>query len=247
MTSQRNYWNQLASGQLDAAVIDPNDRIGRKNSYLAGIRDANILVALERSCGRGPVLDLGCGTGSLSSSLSAAGWPVIGLDISEGLLARTSERGLPDDCLFVRFDGQKLPLADASVAAITTYVVLTHVIEDSHLDRLLRECLRVLMPGGRLVAIEQATSRPIRNLTGWKHQRPLHEWRARFAGSGFKVNRQQAIRYGRFPTTPLVRLGIVPRRAFPWLARCEASFGRWWGVPLVGYCDVLFELGSAHE
>ena len=61
--------------------------------YLAYARDACV-------AGVSPVLELGCGTGRVTIPLAEAGHEVIGIDLSEPMLARcrakVSERGLEE-------------------------------------------------------------------------------------------------------------------------------------------------------
>lgn len=56
----RAYWDDLSRIDPDAAIIDPNDRRGSKNRYLAGIRDAAFRDGLRRhAVNAGVLLDLG--------------------------------------------------------------------------------------------------------------------------------------------------------------------------------------------
>lgn len=93
------------------------------------------------------VLELGCGTGRLLAALDA---PVrIGVDISVGMLGRARQRGLA----VVLADAHALPFADHSFEA-----VLAPKGVFRYLDPLsaMRECARVLAPGGQLVVHQYA-------------------------------------------------------------------------------------------
>ena len=114
MKEQADHWDRLSVHPPDASVIDPGDRSGRKNRYIASVRDESILESLNGIRADSVVLDFGCGTGSLTRALVASGRHVLGVDISAGLLQRTPERALGDSALFVRYDGTRLPVADAS-------------------------------------------------------------------------------------------------------------------------------------
>ena len=246
MTGQRDYWDSLASYPIDASVIDPNDTKGFKNRYLVGIRNHAVLRAID-SVGSAPVvLDLGCGTGGLSAAVVGGGASVIGLDISKGLLSRTGERGMSDRALFACYDGMAFPVQDSGVDAVVTYVVLNHVIEDEVLDVVLSECWRVLKPGGRMVCIEQVRRHEHLDVRGWKRQRRLSTFVEKFSDAGFLVRSHDVIRYGRFPSTQLIRFGLVADALFPVFSSAERCYGRVWGVPFWGYCDVLFVLDKAH-
>lgn len=242
MTVQRDYWDSLASYPIDASVIDPNDTKGFKNRYLAGVRDRAVLGALGQIGNSPIVLDLGCGTGGLSAALAGGGAAVIGLDISKGLLSRTGERGLSDRALFACYDGMAFPIQESGVDAVVTYVVLNHVIEEEVLDVVLSECLRVLKVGGRMVCIEQVRRHEYLDRGGWKRQRKLEGFLAAFSRAGFRVRSHDIIRYGRFPSTQLIRFGMVPEALFPAIASAERLYGRIRGIPAWGYGDVLFVL-----
>lgn len=242
MAEQERYWDGLSGLALDASVIDPNDRSGHKNHYLAAMRDRSIIEALASIDRVGPILDLGCGTGSLTRALVADGRHVVAMDISQGLLGRSSERELGTAALFARFNGRDLPLRSGSVAAVTTYVVLNHVIGEGELPALLQEIRRVLAPGGIVVAIEQIRRRPRLDQAGWKLQRTYTQFVDAFTAAGLTVVGSDILRYGHFPTTYLVRWGWLPRTCAGALARLERSFARIRGIPLQDYCDVRFVL-----
>ncbi len=74
---------------------------------------------VERDClerllgaGNGRCLDLGCGTGIAIPATARLGWTVVGLDVSEAMLARAAEREGASE--LVRGSGDSLPFPDAS-------------------------------------------------------------------------------------------------------------------------------------
>lgn len=94
------------------------------------------------------VLDLGCGTGLLTRRLQQeAGRPdVTGADFSAGMLEQASRDST--GITWVRASAVSLPFADDSFDAITSTEAF-HWFPDQ--DAALRECHRVLVPGGRLL------------------------------------------------------------------------------------------------
>lgn len=237
---QRQHWNRLAHLDPDAAVIDPHDRRGDKNAYLAAIRNETIAQSLAAR-GVRTVLDLGCGTGSLGRTLLGLGARVVGLDIAQSLLARVAERGFGDAYLPVLYDGRHFPIGDASVDAIATYGVLIHIAEDSHLLKVLSECARVLAPGGVLIAIEQVRRKIRDQPSAFKRFRTLESYRELIAEAGLRIRRTEILRYGHAPWLYLIRFGWVPRRLHGRLARLERWLGSRIGVLPWDYCDALFE------
>lgn len=100
------------------------------------------------------VLDVACGTGDLIELARARGARVVGVDFAPGMLAIARRRGLAAG--LVRGDALALPLADASVDAVTCAFALRNFVA---LAPFLEEAARVLRPGGRLALLEVATPR----------------------------------------------------------------------------------------
>lgn len=95
------------------------------------------------------VLELGVGTGRLSSATAALGHHVIGIDVSEAMLDRF--RPTPGS-LAIRADMRILPFA---AAAFDTVLIATNTLFNLHGEGMhaqcVAECRRVLRLGGRLV------------------------------------------------------------------------------------------------
>jgi len=94
------------------------------------------------------VLDVACGTGDLCDVLTAAGYRAIGVDFSAGMLAAAHT-----DAPLVRADALTLPVPDATVDGVVSGFALRNLVD---LEQFLRECARVLRPGGRTTALETA-------------------------------------------------------------------------------------------
>lgn len=90
------------------------------------------------------VLDLGAGTGKLTSTLAAAGHRVTALDPSEGMLAVLA-RSLPQVRAVVG-PAEQLPFDDGSFDAVTV-AQAWHWLDH---EAAAAECARVLRPGGLL-------------------------------------------------------------------------------------------------
>jgi ubiquinone/menaquinone biosynthesis C-methylase UbiE len=114
-------------------------------------RRASIFV--ER-CGLAPgrrALEIGCGTGIFLEKVAPSGARLVGLDLSEDLLAKARARvAAAPNVVLHRGNAEHLPYVDASFDAVYGSSVLHHL----DLDRALREVLRVLRPGGRCAFTE---------------------------------------------------------------------------------------------
>jgi SAM-dependent methyltransferase len=102
------------------------------------------------------VLDLGCGRGEVAALLAKAGAEAFGLDYSAAALgiARQVEamcRGrVAGRMVLVQADATIFPFAGEAFDRIVMADVVEH-LHDWQLDRVYRECLRVLRPGGLLL------------------------------------------------------------------------------------------------
>jgi 2-polyprenyl-3-methyl-5-hydroxy-6-metoxy-1,4-benzoquinol methylase len=93
----------------------------------------------------GRLLDIGCGKGDFLARMRGRGWEVEGLEVdSEAVKFACSRHGLTIHHGAL----ETLGLPDGSFDAVTANHVIEHVHEPI---ALLRECLRVLKPGGVLV------------------------------------------------------------------------------------------------
>ena len=96
------------------------------------------------------VLDVGCGTGVDLVRFAQGGADAFGVDLAEAAIALArqnfAQRGLPAG--LVVGDGERLPLADASVDYVFAHGVVQYTADPR---RLVDECRRVLKPGGRAI------------------------------------------------------------------------------------------------
>jgi ubiquinone/menaquinone biosynthesis C-methylase UbiE len=91
------------------------------------------------------VLDVGCGDGTFCTFVSRQNRVVVGVDSDPSVLA-SSTTGVR--CLVA--SAEALPFADESFGAVTMTMVLHHLDDP---ERALRELVRVLEPGGVLLAL----------------------------------------------------------------------------------------------
>jgi 2-polyprenyl-6-hydroxyphenyl methylase/3-demethylubiquinone-9 3-methyltransferase len=103
------------------------------------------------------LLDLGCGGGLMAPYVSARGYRHVGVDLVPSALGLAAEHGVE----VIRADLTALPFPDGCVDVVCAGEVLEHVAD---LDAVAREAVRVLRPGGLLVADTLAATRRSRLL-----------------------------------------------------------------------------------
>jgi 2-polyprenyl-3-methyl-5-hydroxy-6-metoxy-1,4-benzoquinol methylase len=99
------------------------------------------------------VLDLGCGTGSLSVLLALEGFRVSGIDLSERMLERARAKALAAgvDISFTQGDAGALELAPAQFDVLLDRHVLWAM---EHAPAALTDWVRLVRPGGSIVLVE---------------------------------------------------------------------------------------------
>lgn len=100
---------------------------------------------------KGPLLDLGCGTGFLLTLLAKEGYQVTGIDVSEKMLekARMRARAAGVKVDFVCQDIKQLSL-NRRFGAITSKETFAHLLSVQDVSLVLRLCYEHLDPGGTL-------------------------------------------------------------------------------------------------
>ena len=131
--------NETLIAQLDAVDESPGAAALRARSY-----------ELLRAARGALVVDVGCGAGRAVAELADQGLPVMGIDVSDQMIALARERWPHGQ--FRVGDAYALPLEDGEAAGYRADKVI-HALADPR--RALAEARRVLAPGGRIVVCGQ--------------------------------------------------------------------------------------------
>src|SRR5262249_12622785 len=146
-----------------------------ENAQTLGRRDVPFWRRVGTAA-RGPVLELGCGTGRVSLPLARAGVDLVGVDRSPPLLARARRR--ESSVRFVRGDIRELPFRARSFAAvIAPYGILQSLTRPRDLTSTLASVARVIEPGGTF-GIDLVPDVP-----RWKEYRNRVQLRGRAGGA----------------------------------------------------------------
>jgi SAM-dependent methyltransferase len=165
----------------------------------------------------GAVLELGCGWGEFINQIRAK--TKLGMDLNPETARRLNPdvRFLEQDC------SAPWPLADGSLDAVFTSNFFEHLPDKATLSRTLKEALRCLRPGGRLVCLGPN----IRYLPGaywdfWDHYLPLTDRSLveglELAGFGIERSRDRFLPYtmSQDRTPPLWMVWLYLRLPIVW-------------------------------
>ncbi|MCO5123549.1 MAG: class I SAM-dependent methyltransferase [Rhizobacter sp.] len=244
---ESEYWNEQArrteshagQAELRVAITDRHDHAMPWLPYLGvPVLVERLLAELQPLAGR-RVLDLGCGTGFLSTLLALHGAEVHAVDVSDGALRIAAERarlsGVGDKVHVCCIPGERL---DAFEDGFFDAAAGSFVLHHADLDDALPELKRVLKPGAPAAFIET-----------WGRNRPLMLARALVPGRAGveKSSSDDEAPLGRaqersieahfpgarfeFPELLCVRmLGVLPFLKGPGAHRSLAALDRWLGA-----------------
>jgi len=116
-----------------------------RTDFWKAVFQAEITYLVQHLAGCKDILSVGCGPAVIESALSDRGFSVTGLDVSHEALDRA-----PDNIRTVAGRAEDMPLPKCSFDAVI-YVASLQFVEDY--ERAIKETVRVLRPGGRLIAM----------------------------------------------------------------------------------------------
>ena len=107
----------------------------------------------ENGIGEGILLDMACGTGTLSKMFAQKGFDVVGIDASEEMLSRAQEKKLEEnfDALFLCQKMEELDLFGTIDAAVCTLDSLNHVTEKEKIREIFRRVALFMNDNGLFI------------------------------------------------------------------------------------------------
>jgi SAM-dependent methyltransferase len=143
------------SAVFGSVYADAYDTLYQDKDYAA---ECDLIERVFREHGRGPVrsvLDLGCGTGNHAIPLARRGYEVVGVDRSEGMLARArvkaAEALAGQRVEFRQGDVRDVALGRPFDAAVMMFAVLGYQPANADVRAALRTVRGHLRPGGLFV------------------------------------------------------------------------------------------------
>lgn len=223
---QAQYASEAGLAARQAVYVDTITGPDAREVVLAAILDPEPRAVLE----------VGCGQGELAERIAATGVHVVATDQSPRMVELTLARGLDARVA----DAQELPFDGGSFDVVVAAWMLYHVPD---IGRAIAEFARVLRPGGRLVAVTNASDHlaEMRALVG------LGRWELPFAAENADallresfghVERHDAFGTVTFPEIDAIRAYYdSSERLRPYLARLPERLD----APLVARrCPVVF-------
>jgi SAM-dependent methyltransferase len=135
--------------EAEAATFDDEPDHGLRDPRTRRAWDARLRSWLPERAG--DVLDLRCGTGSLSLLAAEQGHRVTGVDLAPAMVALAREKLAGRDALFLVGDAAAPPVGDRRFDVVLVRHVLWTLPDPG---RVLRHWWSLLRPGGRLVLVE---------------------------------------------------------------------------------------------
>jgi SAM-dependent methyltransferase len=157
MYSPKEYWTDLAERyDSDASGFAPILH-PRAPSWFNRVIDDLQFRALRRAIAIAKVpqgaqfLDVGCGTGRWLRRYAELGFSAMGVDATMGMLRVA--RAHQTECPLVAGLASDLPFPDAAFECVSDITVVQHLPYELQ-SRALKEMVRVLRPGGRMILLE---------------------------------------------------------------------------------------------
>ena len=107
----------------------------------------------DNGVGEGILLDMACGTGTLSKMFAQKGFDVVGIDASEEMLSRAQEKKLEEnfDALFLCQKMEELDMFGTVDAAVCTLDSLNHVTEKEKIREIFRRVALFMNDNGLFI------------------------------------------------------------------------------------------------
>lgn len=98
------------------------------------------------------IVDLGCGTGNMTTRLAKYGYDMIGVDISEQMLTKAMQKTTEEDnILYLNQDMRELELYGSVDAIISICDSINYITEDEELLQVFKSVYKYLEPNGLFV------------------------------------------------------------------------------------------------
>ena len=161
------------------------------------------------------LLDFGCGSGRFFSLTVGLAKCVVGLEMSEHMLAYAREREQEGCCGLVVFDGNRLPFVENCFDAVLSVWTMQYLVDDRRFQSMAEQIVACVRAHGKIYLLEQ-----VRVQEGtW--QRTANEYHNVFKNRGCASVASYPVRNSRSLLLYAIRYGLVPTRWLSVLATHE--------------------------
>ncbi len=167
-----------------------------ENAQTLDRRDVKFWQSMAQRA-RGPVLELGCGTGRVTIPVARTGARIVGVDRSSEMLAHAVKRSRrarsSSRPLWLRGDIRHLPFRTSARfdLVMAPYGILQSLVSESDLKATLASVARVLATGG-IFGIDLVPDLPV-----WKEYRDKVRFRGRRRGGASRITLVESVRQDR--------------------------------------------------
>lgn len=107
-------------------------------------------LLVEQGIESGSMVDLGCGTGSMTECFANMGYDMIGIDYSEEMLQTASKKQEESECkiLYLQQDMTELELYGSAHAIISVCDSVNYIVEPNALEEMFHKVYEYLEPAG---------------------------------------------------------------------------------------------------
>lgn len=142
----REYGKSKPHGRPESQETASGENAGEQAAQAQDELDEEAILASERDL----VVDLGCGTGTLSEMLYQKGFDVIGVDNSEAMLEKAMEKrdASGSEILYLLQDMRELSLYSTVGTVVSVCDSVNYVLEEEELLQVFSLVNNYLFPGG---------------------------------------------------------------------------------------------------
>lgn len=182
-----------------------------ENALTLDRRDVKFWQGMARRA-KGPVLELGCGTGRIAIPVARTGVHVVGVDRSDDMLAHARRRSrrarLAASISWVRADIRSLPFQEPAPfdLVMAPYGILQSLVRESDLKAALGSVARLLAPGG-VFGVDLVPDLPV-----WKEYRNHVRFRGSRRGGKSRVTLVESVRQDRARRLTIFDQEYIERR-----------------------------------